>query len=425
MPTDGRTPSTGCITTALAILAMVVALPFVIGALTGDDGDDGDESAAPAPQVTTTTAPPAEDAEPVDVTTDVEDYAVTYRVEIFSGDAVLVDTEVRTHASPFEAEVRLTEGEPGTEDAPMRERTSQVMGGFETASPDQEPTVLTLVPGPPARIGHFGGDLAAAVDQGVIEPVGRRLTVASLECDVYRTKSPLDVTTVEAATDEDYTDLCIAPDGLVLREEWHTAGELFRRRTAVDVDRSPVPDDAVELTGHRLPEAQGGGRVRQLQPDATAPDVDHLLPDGLPEGFEPLGRYVYVADAPEAGATDMGVSRIVSIVDVFVSDGDVLVIENGGTTAGSAPVPDSGGIEVEIPGVEGARALVHTPQNEVVFSTGGSRFVRLTSTLPLDRLTGLAQDLVPVEGSGEVTPLDDRLDITGRLAPEDMADDGG
>lgn len=296
------------------------------------------------------------------------------------------------------------------------------MGGFETAAADQEAVVLTVVPGSPTRLGHFAGDLDRAVAEGLVEPTNRRLTVASHECDVYRTRSPLDVPGLEAATDEDYTDLCITADGLVLRESWHTGGSLFRRRTAVDVSEASVPDRAFELTGYRIPDSQGGGRVRRLTPDSTAPGVDHLRPTDIPDGFESRGRFVYVADLVDTGPANVDVDRTVSLVDVFVGDGHHLVVENGGSTTGSAPATGTGGTVIDLPGFENARALVFTHQNEVVATMGEGRFVRLTSTMPLERLLALARDLAPSPGTGEVTPLNDELDVTGRLSPEDLAE---
>lgn len=413
MPSDGRTPSSGCITVALGALAVLVGLPFLISAL-GSDDDDNDDGSAPAPN--STEAPPEDDAEPADVQTRFDDYTITYRVELFAGDDTIA-TETRTYRAPFQSEIVVTPGEPDTGAEPS-ERTTQVMGGTETETPSQVPVLLTLVPGAPRRAAHFGGDLDAAIDHGLIKPLGRRMTVASTDCDLYRTRSPLDTSVLEPPSADDHTDLCITSDGLVLREETHVAGTMVRRATATHVERAPVPADTFTLGGHRIPDAVGGGRVRQLLPDSTAPDVDHLLPARLPDGFEPMGRYVYVSDRPDTPSPEMAVERIATLVDVFVADGRVIVVENGHSE--TSQVPDSGGVEVDVPGATAARAFVRTNHNEVLVAFAEGRFVRLSGTVTFDELVDLARTLATADGSGDIVPASDELDVTGRPAPEDI-----
>lgn len=424
---DGRTPSVGCTFVGLGILAAGVAAVFAVGTLTGDDAGSPaslSPTSTTLPSVTTTEAPKETDVdEPAPVRVEVDEYAVTYRVETFSAGTVLIDTEVRRHRFPFDAEILTFASEPDDvaaddDRSAATERSAYVMGGFETGTPGQSQTVLSIVPGIASRLGHFGGDLSRAVDEGLVEHTGRRLAVAGRDCDVYRTRSPLDVVRLEPPTADDHTDLCIAPDGLVLREVWHRKGELFRRRTAIDVEEAAVPAERFELVGFRIPDANGGGRVRRLLPDSTAPGVPHLLPRSLPDGFESIGRFVYVADSLESDVASAGIERIVSLVDVFVSSDHVLVVENGGTLSGAAPAGE-GGIPVDVPGHPEAQGTLFSHQSEVFVPTDG-RFVRLSSTLPLDQLVQLAGELQDHPGSGQVIPASDALDITGRVSPEDL-----
>lgn len=420
MAQDGRTPSTGCVVRALGALLVLGALPFGIAAVTGDGGSSPSATTTTiADSASVTTEPPREPiSEPTPVSgAQSSRYSVTYRVETFSGSSAVVDTEVRSFVAPYMAQVVSTEDEPGTGGSPQS-RTTQVLGGFETTSDDQDPTVLTVAPGMPSRLAHFAGDLSEAVELGVVEFEGVRREILGERCEDYRTKAPLDVARLEAPTSADFTVLCIAPDGMVLREEWHSAGALFRRRTAVGIDRSE-PGDRIELAGYKLPSASGGGRVRRLVPESTAPGVDHFLPE-MSEDFRFDGRFVFVADQIDTGATQVDVERLVALVDVFLSDGDsvVLTVENGATTAALVAGRDVG-TDVDIPGFEAAWSTVATYRNEVVV-TAGRRFVRLAGNLPVGRLVELARTLRPRDGTGSVTPFDEaELDVTGRVAPED------
>lgn len=92
----------------------------------------------------------------------------------------------------------------------------------------------------------------------------------------------------------------------------------------------------------------------------------------------------------------------------------MLVVENGAPVSGG-PVLGRGDIVVPLPFAPEATAVHLTTGVELRAPLDSGRFVRITSTFPLARTVELAASMVVVEGPGEVVPLDDEPDVTGRF----------
>ena len=403
-----------------AVLALVVA-----AACTGGGAGDASppttadaNAEAPAPGPTTT--PPATIAEVAELGAlppPPELLEVVYRVErVATG---VVDTERRQARAPFEVRVETRRVEPDDVDPDDEPEILDiaVLGGAETGPVDQQRALVVVPPTPALKGAHLGTDVTAATEAGVLEPLGFGRRIAGRTCTEVRTGAPLDGGILRAPTAADHVDACVDGDGIVLREEITRDGLLAERRTAVHVDLEPaLGADAFAPLGRRLPEADGGGRVRRVTADSRPPDVDHYELATVPAGLEPVGRFGVLTDGVTGGNVAGAVDQVISMVDVLVGDGQVLVIENGASLRGAA-VLGRGDVDVPLPWSAEATAVFLTTGVEVRAPLPTGRFVRITSTLPLDEVVALASSLRAVGGPGDVVPLDDEPDVTGRFGP--------
>jgi hypothetical protein len=399
----------------LAVAALVVAT-----ACAGGEGDASPTTTAPT---TTTEVAPATTAPPatiagVDALGDLPAppgiLEIVYRVERLT--TGVVDTEQRLVRPPFEVRIETHRVEPDEVDLDAEPEILDiaVLGGAETGPPGQDRYLVVVPPTPALRGAHLGTDVAAAIAAGVLEPLGFGRRIADRDCSEVRTGAPLDGGLLRAPSEDDRNDVCVDDAGIVLREEITQGGRLVERRTAVSVDLSPEPEgDAFTPLGERIPELDGGGRVRRVTPDSRPPDVAHLQLAEPPAGLEPVGRFGVLTDAPVGANVAGTVEQVISMVDVLAGEGEVLVIENGASVRG-APVLGRGDVEVALPWAPEATAVFLATGVEVRAPLATGRFVRITSTLPLARVLEIAVSLVAVEGPGEVVPLDDEVDVTDR-----------
>lgn len=390
-------------------------------------GDDASPStAAPAateedPGGPVTTAPPPTtvDAPGLDeLPPPPELYEVVYRVERLT--TGVVDTEQRLVRAPFDVRIETHRAEPDDVDLDAAPTILDiaVLGGAETGPVDQA-RVLIVVPATPAlRTGHLGTDLPAAEDAGVLEPLGFGREIAGRSCSELRTGAALDGGILRPPTEDDRNDVCVDEGGIVLREEITQGGTVVERRTATSVDVTPAPpreaDSVFAPLGYRIPEAEGGGRVRRVTPDSRPPDVTHYQLLAAPPGMEAVGRFGVLTDAV-AGANAAGsVGAVISMVDVYAGGGEVLVVENGTAVTGGR-VLGRGDIEAPLPFAPEATAVFLTTGVELRAPLETGRFVRITSSLPLADVAALASSMVAVDGPGDVVPADAEPDVTGRL----------
>lgn len=351
-------------------------------------------------------------------------YELTYRIERPRGDVVAIDTEVRTVEPPFRTRVETGRGEPddGAEPAVV---DLEVLGGLELGPLGQERALVVIQPGPAARGGRFDTDLRAATDAGLVEPTGRGFEIVGRTCTEVRTGTFVDAGVLEAPTAEDHADVCVDDDGIVLREEVTVAGEVLVRRTAVELEiLDDVPADRFAPLGWRIPESNGGGRVRAVTDDSRPAGVDHHHLPSAPAGYEHAGRFGVATDTSTGPNAAGAIDRLVSIVDLYVAGPDVLVVENGALVSGGAALAP-GIVEVEFARFDDVTAVFHATGVEVRVRFDDGRFLRLRSSGALDDLVSLLESVETVTGPGEVVPADDSEDITGRLrSPEPDHDHG-
>lgn len=406
---------------------MLAALVVATACSSGDGDEPSPSTSAPtdttaAPQAAVT-SPPAPTIPGVGLASDLPPppdlLEIVYRVErVATG---VVDTEHRLVRRPFEVRIETHRGEPVEVDldADPTVLDVAVLGGAETGGVDQDRLLVVVPPVASLRGSHLRTDVAAADAAGVLEPLGYGRKISGRSCAELRTGAGLDGGILRRPTETGHNDVCVDDDGLVLREEITTGGAVIERRTAVSVDTSPElePDElatAFAPLGYRIPEDAGGGRVRRLTPDSRPPGVAHYELASPPPGTELLGRFGVLTDSV-AGANAAGpTSAVLSIVDVYVGGGEVVTIENGAALLGG-PVLGRGEVEVPLPFAPQATAVFLTSGIEVRAPLPTDRFVRMTTTLPLERTVELARSLQAVEGPGQVVPLDDEPDVTGRL----------
>jgi len=405
----------------LAVGALVLTAACSSGGGSADPATTTSTSAAEpasteAPPTSTGAALPRALPPPPDV------YEITYRVErVATG---VVDTEHRLVRPPFEVRVETHRAAPGEADLdadpPLLDLA--VLGGTELGPVDQERALVVVPPTPALRSGHLRTDLPAAIKAGVVEDLGTGREIAGRRCAELRTGAPLDGGLLRAPTEDDRVDACIDDDGFVLREEVTLGGIVVERRTATSVDTDPdlgepELDEAFTPLGHRIREADGGGRVRRVTPDSRPPDVAHHQLPSAPAGMGALGRFGVLTDTvvgPDAAGAPPPAT--ISMVDVYVGGGDVVVVENGAAVIG-VPVLGRGEVEAPLPFAPEATAVFLTTGVELRAPLPGGRYVRITSTLPLEDTVALAATLEVVDGPGEVRPADDEPDVTGRFAP--------
>jgi hypothetical protein len=399
---------------------MALAVLVVATACAGGGGDSSPSTTAPTTIEASpaTTAPPATIpgvGGPGDLPPPPDALEIVYRVErLITG---VVDTEQRLVRSPFDVRIETHRVEPDDVDldADPEILDLAVLGGAETGPPDQERLLVVVPPTPALRGAHLGTDIDAATEAGVLEPLGFGRRVAGRACTEIRTGAALDGGILRAPTDDDRNDVCVDDEGIVLREEIVQGGQVVERRTAVRVDLAPDLDGEVfEPLGRRIPELDGGGRVRRVTPDSRPPDVTHFQLADVPGSLEVVGRFGVLTDSPVGGNVAGSVEQVISMVDVLAGGGDVLVVENGAAVRGG-PVLGPGDIEVPLPWAPEATAVFLATGVEVRAPLPSGRFVRITSTLPLEQVVAIASALVPVDGPGEVVPADDEADVTGRL----------
>lgn len=392
----------------------------------------GDDDATPSATTETSAAEAATTTEPATSPTDGPlgpfgdpgpAHELFYRVERLQ--TGLVDTERRLAQHPFDVRVETWAGEPADVDpaASPRLLDLEVLGGAETGAIDQERVLVVIPPRVALRSGHLGTDVDGAVAAGVLEPLGMGRTIVGRDCVELRTGAPLDGGILRPPTGTDHNDLCVDQHGLVLREEITTSGAVVERRTAVAVDQQPtVAADAFEPLGWRIPEENGGGRVRRVTADSRPPGVDHHELPTAPPGTDLLGRFGVLTDTAPAPGPAGPVDQVISMVDAYVGGAEVLTIENGASIGGGA-VLGRGDVDVPLSFAPDATAVFLTTGVELRVPLPEGRFLRLTATMSIDELVSLAESLEVVAGPGDVVAFDDEPDITGRLDPGDEAND--
>jgi hypothetical protein len=317
-------------------------------------------------------------------------YRIVYRSESRAGDDVVVNIEDVLVRRPFEAR-SVSRGVSG-------ESRTTTVNAFARLVNDR--TTLAMGPSPAPLDRRPDVFLRAAVEAGYAEQREAR-RVARRQCRIFRMAGSPAEPSLERVSEagDTYSEICVDGAGLVLEELNVTDGKMLTRRIATRIDLDPdVPKEAFDAGEPSLGVRQGGGSVRQMEPDSRPPGTFWEL-DDEPDGFEHRGRYVVVP--PQTGFDDPTQrSNLVAFTsDVWVDGPDALVIEQGATLGGSEPFAEDLGADLVDAGELGDVEVVYGYLSvEVRALLGGGRFIRIFGTLPPDELIEIAKDMREEEG---------------------------
>ena len=240
---------------------------------------------------------------------------------------------------------------------------------------------------------------------GLIKFIGQSV-VAGRDCTTYRSASSLRAGILApAGAGGNYTDTCIANDGIVLRETAYKGGVVASDRVAVNVTEgsSSVRGADFGLSGSPTPVIQGGGAFAPLTLTSRSPGLN-WAPSYIPSGFREVGRYAVIPPQPQvfgqidAGGSTSGElpgSTVTEVDDVWVRGADVIVMEQGQTIDGSSFSAPSGAEAVEL-GALGTGQLQFTGTGPILTAepASGRHFIRLSATLDPATLLRMARSIV-------------------------------
>ena len=398
---------------------VVLASAFVgLGAvaLVGGRGDDSGSgrrsSTAPATTedsravVATTTVPSRQvsgDPEPISVVRDP--YTLTYRIEGFTNDGgAVIDLERRWARPPYASRVETT---PDDGDEVSFLQISD-FGALHTGREGEEPSILVAEPSAAPGDARVDIDMDAALEAGLVEWRHEERTILDRRCQVFRISAPMDIATLTPAKDEDWADLCIGDDGLVLQEEWVIGGDPFRRRTVIELDESPRIDDDRFATAEP-DDSPRVGTLGELTADSRPAGVVHHELAAPPEGFQHRGRYGYSPPRAEADPTRPEAAKVAMIIDVYEdAEGRFVAIANGGTSDNSATVQiGADAMTVDLGPLGTGEIALGLRHNEVRVGFDRGRFLRVFGTLPAHDLVALTRSLTAVnDPDGQVVAKD-------------------
>lgn len=238
-----------------------------------------------------------------------------------------------------------------------------------------------------------------ALDQGLVRSRGTR-TVAGRPCRLLRFGGPVSggVFTPVGTDPDEYADVCIDGQGLVLSEIWTMDGTVVRSRHAievrereVDADRFAVPADVTTLSTD-----DGGGAAERVDATFDPGFAEHWRPGPLPDGFAFVGRWAVVPPAL-GGPVPSGEARgadIALITDAWTRGPDLLLIDQGAARRGAgAPWDDGPAIDVDLGALGPAELALNLRMTEVRILRPDGGFVRVAGTLPPDDLLEIARTL--------------------------------
>lgn len=262
---------------AVAVIGLLVAVIGGVDIWPG--GDDGETTSSTTSTTTTTIAPEPLDPAALSVEPLAVQAAASYRVvyDVVQPDAPVLTEEV-TVRRPYES-LDLTKDEAGalsTGDATSRSQLYfyladkagwlPLQGERHRAEADTRPL----------------SGLATMVALGLVSEEGTG-NYAGRDCTVYVTGAPV-TQPVKAAAEDETTELCIDPAGIVLYERWQQTGTVLLERTATSVEIDPeidsasfdpteLIDDAEQLTGElAVGAAATEEQLASLKTDIAVPD---------------------------------------------------------------------------------------------------------------------------------------------------------
>jgi hypothetical protein len=335
----------------VAVLVVVAGATTAFALLSGDDAPESPEVDPPA------TAPAA-------------GYRVVYRVEDTAGPTAAISTDVVAVRQPFESRLEHREGAPpgGTVIS-----STVVNQRFQfNSSRGEERFATGRIPGPLPQT-YSVEALEAAVAAGVAERLGpgSQLSEPCIRYGYRRAGNEA----LAKGNDQERVEVCVALDGVPLREQIVLGGRTVRVAEAVEADRKPA-FSAETFLSERDP---------TKEPDARLLETEQVVAEGksdasqvevtAPKGFE-VARQVTVSR--QLGATSAPVALFVR---GFTRDNELVVTEELLTPSAQAPWSQDEGQSVDLGEKLTGRVVHHSGYTEVRVAARG-RFVKVSSARP-------------------------------------------
>lgn len=318
-------------------------------------------------------------------------YHAVYRVENRAGRELVVTTEKMWVRRPFSSRIESWRGAPpGSRRLTVRHSSFGVLTNVGERS---APLNITVPPSLASGDVRVDAALAEAVRDKTVWRRERREVYGRL-CQVYRAGGPVfagDLTPYEPGAGE-FADVCVDRNGIVLEEAWTSRGRLIQRRVATELEvDEPINPELLKID---VPEQEGieRGAVERLRP---GPGTGLWVLDGLPKGFELLGRYGVVispSTIPRFGQLEPPVAPV-STSDVYVRGPDLLVIDQDPSLHVLTSRDSRRERAIELENFEEAKLIVDARMSEVRGQDPDGSIVRVYGTLPPSLLVDLARTL--------------------------------
>jgi hypothetical protein len=189
-------------------------------------------------------------------------------------------------------------------------------------------------PLPPPGDYHLDAVLSDLLKRKLAQPMGTR-TVAGERCDDVRTGQPIG-NPFAAPTSDEYVDICVSHDGLLLREDWWRHGATLRLTEATTVSRGPVdPNEFVVAKSQPVDPSLAPERVQAFSTKQLPKDTTWFWQSGHPPwGLRLVGRYRAVSSLG-------GTSSSVVTIDVYQKKNVLIIV----TQQPAASAPTKGNAE--------------------------------------------------------------------------------
>ncbi|MEX0874492.1 MAG: hypothetical protein WD646_12375 [Actinomycetota bacterium] len=337
----------------------------------------------------------SDDGPALRITEVARSYRAVYTVETYAQDEKTVTTERVWVRRPFQSRVvTLTGPPPGRRELSLRQ---SAFGVLASTSEDAQPLNIAAPPGLSSGDLRIDAVLAESVEDETIELRERR-EVYGRVCQVYRAGGPVlagDLDEYEPGSNE-YADVCVDRNGLVIEEAWTSDGKFLRRRAAVEVDVDPSIDrDLFEI---EAPEQEGPvrGTVQRVNPATIDADELWSLRE-TPEGFNYRGKYAVIRSTATGPQQQPGVPTVApsSTSDVYTRGPDLVVVDQDPSLIQAIRSEDRPARAIRLNGFDRAEIVVDARMSEVRGETEDDSVVRIYGTIAPSELLELALNLRP------------------------------
>lgn len=294
-------------------------------------------------------------------------FRIVYRIEDASGSSTAVKTEVLEVVRPYNARADLRAGTSSQ----GRVESGRISNREYLWNLDRSGNVtVAFRRAPDGAIRQASAtSLHDAVLAGLAEPRGLETRVGR-RCNVFAFARPAPQP-LAAPTRDEFVEICLTPDGMVLSESWVFRGRKARASSAVSISLAES-EPLRFFVGQEPPTTEAGrllGGSVVVQDDATPPVVAAEF--NPPSGFL-LDRKAIVS---YQSGQDRGRQ---SLVETYLSDDVLAVVERATVAGGSVPWEPSQGKGIEAGPLGKGRIVYFVDRVEVRF-TGDWGFARVSA----------------------------------------------